>query len=208
MGIKPNLGPIFTYDVTDHPDERFVSRDPELMMALATLSKGNVQLGDNPENTDIDLVSTCCNINGEIIGPEKSIGPLSSFYHTEQDAGSDQMVWRTFSLFENLQSDIILTYATESESIISIDDLVAGNNIYYSPKLRQCFSYDANLTIPSTNSIGEKLQLWYTSLSEDGVAVLGDISKIVPLSSNRFESISYNKDSLRIVFSYGFCVGS
>ena len=77
MGIRPNLGPIFTYAVTDHPDERVVPRDPELMMALATLSRGNVQLGDNPENTNIDLVSTCCNINGEIIGPEKSIGPLS-----------------------------------------------------------------------------------------------------------------------------------
>ena len=77
MGIKPNLGPIFTYDVIDHPDERFVSRDPELMIALATLSRGNVQLGDNPENTNFDLITSCCNINGEIIGPDKSIGPLS-----------------------------------------------------------------------------------------------------------------------------------
>ena len=77
MGIKPNLGPVFSYDVTNHPDERFVSRDPQLMIALATLSRGNVQLGDNPENTNIDIIAPCCNINGEIITPDKSIGPLS-----------------------------------------------------------------------------------------------------------------------------------
>ena len=77
MGIKPNLGPIFRYDIIEHPDGRFVSGDPELMLALATLLRGNVQFGDNPENTNFDLISPCCNINGEIINPDKAIGPLS-----------------------------------------------------------------------------------------------------------------------------------
>ena len=114
------------------------------------------------------------------------------------------MVWRTFSSVDDLQSDIILSHATVSESIISSDELIAGNNIYFSPKLRQCYGYDSELTIPSSSSIDEKLQLWYTTLSRDGVAVIGDISKIVPLSSKRFESIKYNEDSLRLVFRYAF----
>ena len=114
------------------------------------------------------------------------------------------MVWRTFSSVDDLQSDIILSHATDSESIISSDELIAGNNIYFSPKLRQCYGYDSELTIPSSSSIDEKLQLWYTTLSHDGVAMLGDISKIAPLSSKRFESVKYNEDSLRLVFRYVF----
>ena len=114
------------------------------------------------------------------------------------------MVWRTFSSVDDLQSDIILSYATDSESIISSNELIAGNNIYFSPKLRQCYGYDSELTIPSSNSIDEKLQLWYTTLSRDGVAVLGDISKIVPLSSKRFKSVQYNEGSLRLVFRHAF----
>ena len=114
------------------------------------------------------------------------------------------MVWRTFSSVDDLKSDIILSYATDSESIISSNELIAGNNIYFSPKLRQCYGYDSELTIPSSNSIDEKLQLWYTTLSRDGVAVLGDISKIVPLSSKRFKSVQYKEDSLRLVFRHAF----
>ena len=128
--------------------------------------------------------------------------PLKSFYHAEQEANSEQMVWRTISSLEGLQSDILLTYATRSESIISSDELVTGNNIYYSSKLHKCLAYDSTLTIPSSSSIEGNLQLWYTALASDGVAVLGDISKIVPLSSKRFESIQYNADSLRFVFRH------
>ena len=116
------------------------------------------------------------------------------------------MVWRTFSSFDDLRSDIILSYATDSASEISSDELVPENNIYFSPKLRQCYSYDSTVTIPSSNSIDEKLQLWYTSLAQGDVAVLGDISKIVPLSAKRFESIRYNEDSLRKVFQSLLCV--
>ena len=128
------------------------------------------------------------------------------FYHAEQKANSEEMLWRTFSSVGDLKSDIILSYATDSESIISSNELIAGNNIYFSPKLRQCYGYKSELTIPSSNSIDEKLQLWYTTLSRDGVAVLGDISKIVPLSSKRFESVQYNEDSLRLVFRRAFYV--
>lgn len=112
------------------------------------------------------------------------------------------MVWRTFSSIDDLQSDIILSYATDSESIIPSDELIAENNVYFSPKLRRCYSYGSTLTIPSSNSLDEKLQLWYTTSSRDEVAALGDISKIVPLSSKRFETIQYNEDSIRLVFRY------
>ena len=106
------------------------------------------------------------------------------------------MVWRTFSSIDDLQSDIILSYATDSESIIPSDELIAENNVYFSPKLRQCYYYGSTLWIPSSNSLDEKLQLWYTTTYiHMEVAVLGDISKIVPLSSKRFETIQYNEDS-------------
>ena len=114
------------------------------------------------------------------------------------------MVWRTFSSVDDLESDIILSYATDSESIITSDELITGNDVYFSPKLRQCYNYDTTLTIPSSKSIDQKLQLWYTTSSRDGVAVLGDISKIVPLSSKRFESIHHNEDSIRLVFRHVF----
>ena len=114
------------------------------------------------------------------------------------------MVWRTFSSVDDLESDIILSYATDSESIITSDELITGNDVYFSPNLRQCYDYDTTLTIPSSKSIDQKLQLWYTTSSRDGVAVLGDISKIVPLSSKRFESIQHNEDSIRLVFRHAF----
>ena len=181
-------------------------------VALATMSMGPVQFGDDLDEmstSDWKILQKCCSSDGTILRPDQPLG-----YHDVQLSSGDALFndparvnYQTYSSVELinvperevLYQNIFLHKDTVTSDYES-ESLKGRPNVVFKPFLGECEwniekvhlepAFELKMTFATTS--------WSTKQGQ--IAFFGDLSKIVPLSSDRIKSVEYveSKQLIRV----------
>lgn len=172
---------------------------PELI--LDTLSAGPVGVGDPMDQIDASNLKMAMRADSVILKPDVSIVPVDATYLSDSLDQEAPMVAATHS------GDEVEVFAyprkkNEKQVRVSLDELGIHDSAYVFDWIRH-----TGQKIPVGGSFIMSFSGGWSydvvaPIHSDGIGLLGDISKIVPLASKRFPLISYNQgDLIKVTFA-------
>ena len=118
LGVLPDLGPIISYRNED-------GIDPAFKIAVATLSMGNINVGDDLIKTNWAELQRCCSLDGIILRPDSPLSFFPSDFGFKQslaDASMENIKLKSGIITEisgatvnEFQTNIILAYKLNQE---------------------------------------------------------------------------------------------
>ena len=172
--------------------------NPSLQAAVATLSTGPVAVGDKPENLDADVILRSCRGDGLILSPSKPLTAVDRYFLSD----TPTEIWTSHARISNFTFGIIfmsdiLTPLNLTAKEINLESAFVSDVIFW----RITFPPEYRFTvinyldkIPLPHCVGDnEFCLYFTSplleVGNDRVAVLGDLTKWVPMSPARITKL-------------------
>eukprot|EP01064_Diplonema_japonicum_P022867 TRINITY_DN330_c17_g1_i1.p1 TRINITY_DN330_c17_g1~~TRINITY_DN330_c17_g1_i1.p1 ORF type:complete len:753 (+),score=190.36 TRINITY_DN330_c17_g1_i1:65-2323(+) len=179
--------------------------------AVATLSNGPVTPGDGMQYMNKSMIMRACSEDGTLLRPARPITYLDSYiYKRAGGAGPDGHVWSTYTTVSEQRYEIVLSMVTTdyqlkpSELTLDRKTGVTAAGVYYT---RDTKSF-TGLVVAPLNLAGSGIPLtppqsendfhltYVAPLQSNGWALLGELSKWVPVSSQRVTSVAVNGDNI------------
>ncbi|MGA8940454.1 MAG: hypothetical protein WB439_14920 [Acidobacteriaceae bacterium] len=169
-------------------------------LVVATLSAGPVGTGDSLGTIDADNLKRAVRADSVILKPDTPLTPIDAMYLADASGDSGAkgpMIAITQSNFGSVAETYVFSYprvgngATDNHtSQVPLSELGISKSVYvWNWKLQK------GSVIPAGGSLGLQYSDGWgyevlAPISEGGIALLGDVSKIVPLARKRFPSVS------------------
>eukprot|EP00055_Hartaetosiga_balthica_P010247 m.43186 g.43186 ORF g.43186 m.43186 type:complete len:767 (+) comp7096_c0_seq2:66-2366(+) len=186
---------------------------------VSTLSAGPVTPGDGIEYQNKDIIMRSCRKDGVLLQPDRPAVTIDTSAKAEafNDSflGPMGKVWITYSTASGMRFDHLFVSISETPCPFSQRNITLGLNtprsddlVVYSVDTETMSTSslvvqplsDANPLLIPRNANAQEVLLYHTSpVLSNGFAVLGDISKIVPTSPKRIETISVTQTSTQVV---------
>jgi hypothetical protein len=166
----------------------FMSRElPQLI--LATLSAGPVGVGDALGQIDASNLKKAMRADSVLLKPDMPLEPIDASFVADAESSSAPMVAATRSGDETE----VFAYAradAQERATVSLRELGIRGPAYEWDWIRQAGRpVPAGGTFPMVFENGWAYAV-VTPVSKEGVAILGDTSKIVPLARERFSTVA------------------
>jgi hypothetical protein len=179
----------------------FMSRElPQLI--LATLSAGPVGVGDALGQIDASNLKKAMRADSVLLKPDVPVEPIDASFVADAESSSAPMVAATHSgdqteVFAYARAD------SQEQASVSLRELGIQGPAYEWDWVRQVGRpIAAGGTFPMVFENGWAYAV-VTPVSRDGVGILGDTSKIVPLARARFSTVADSVNTLMIAYAPG-----
>ena len=133
LGVLPDFGPVISYRTED-------GIDPAFKISVATLSMGNLNIGDDLIKTNWAAVQRCCSLDGVILRPDSPVSFLSSEFGFEksfEDRQIENIKLKSVTATKisgasvnEYQTNILLSYKVDQEIASAIFWLLS---MYHKP---------------------------------------------------------------------------
>ncbi|PVD22557.1 hypothetical protein C0Q70_18373 [Pomacea canaliculata] len=204
MGLAPFKDTFWT--TTVQPGNPYGGTEPHnlLQLAVAVFSTGPVGPSDMVGGTDVPLLQRCCNAEGLILKPSKPATAIDDQIYTSafgSSSGVNGDVWTTFTAISNIFFGII--FAPDITGSYSLTPEAAGFGQILTSKVFSAnnvsdmadFRSDKPLVISGCNR--SEPCIYYVApvlkLSPPTL-LLGELTKLVPVSPQRVTSITVGAD--------------
>lgn len=192
----------------------FTEPNPELQAAVSLLSAAQVAVGDAIGYTNVSLVMRTCTNDGRLLRVKRPALPIDATFRFAQPAQGE--VWHTFAAISGRQAGTDhTTHYVFSANLSDPFRFVPQNDFIDGPVAAQYAVYDAvepssaltptmlpqsgNLSLqacPARGSVAP-FHLYVLAPVLDGSwALLGDTSKLVPVTPVRFQQLASSASSL------------
>lgn len=179
----------------------FMSRElPQLI--LSTLSAGPVGVGDALGQIDASNLKRAVRADAVLLKPDVPLQPIDASFIADAEGSSAPMVAATHSgdeteVFAYSRAD------SQKQASVSLRDLGIQGPAYAWDWVRRVGRLvPAGGTLPLVFESGWAYAV-VTPLSKEGVGILGDTSKIVPLARERFSTVAESANTLTITYAPG-----
>jgi hypothetical protein len=186
---------------------------PDMQAAISTFSTGPVTPSDGIGYSNVELINRSIRQDGLILKPNRPAVSLDStyVYRAIKANGPDGFVAHTYSMLLKATSSIEtfwhIFYAIDlttnydlypSEAYISdsSENYIAVKYIggSYKVDLSSAQIWNTTSPLPLVSRNEADFQVWYASpVLSNGMSVIGDISKWVPMSSQRYYLFDYTE---------------
>jgi hypothetical protein len=186
-------------------DVFFSNELPNLI--LSTLSAGPVGVGDALGETNVHNLAAAVRVDGLLVKPDSPLLPINSMYASDALNKSAPMVAMSQSIFGNQGAHYVFAYArSESQEGVTVplSDLETSGPV---------FAYDwvthSGELIPNGGSLRMKFTAGWnyqilSPVNSQGLALLGDTEKIVPLGKQRIATLDdHGTLTVTIKFAHG-----
>lgn len=199
LGVRPSVGPIRVRAKKGEVDLTLAN------VAVATMSMGPVQFGDDlsaMEPKDWKKLTMCCSADGTVLRPSAALGfhdnQLSTVneYVTVYNAHSSVKLIGVDSLGDELFGTTFLIEESREPQSYASDTLTGIPNVYTTADDKCTFSDTIKMPLAFTPALYSATRAW--PYSGGRVAFFGDLSKIVPLSPQRIESVKFDGEKILI----------
>ena len=173
---------------------------PQLI--LATLSAGPVGVGDALGQIDASNLKKAMRADSVLLKPDVPVEPIDASFVADAESSSAPMVAATHSgdqteVFAYARAD------SQEQASVSLRELGIQGPAYEWDWVRQVGRpIAAGGTFPMVFENGWAYAV-VTPVSRDGVGILGDTSKIVPLARARFSTVADSVNTLMIAYAPG-----
>ncbi|CAG5108707.1 Oidioi.mRNA.OKI2018_I69.chr1.g3918.t1.cds [Oikopleura dioica] len=186
LGLRPMTGPILSGEYDGLNNYQYQKIDAEFQIAAVTLSTGPVRFGDQKGKFKWAILSKCCRNDGVILKPDVPAAPmdadLAGIGSKENGLGKGTEIPSLQGADENTEFYYIRSQPTR------------GNKCSYT-------SSDATFTFTPQSNYSLTTFAEITLLNDRKFAFLGDFSKIVGISKQRFEKFVSNNNAGKFTFS-------
>lgn len=165
-------------------------------LVVATLSAGSVGTGDSLGAIDADHLRRAVRADSVILKPDTPLIPLDAMYlddASEGQSAQSPMVASTKSNFGNVAETYVFSYpraADQTTAQVQLSELGISKPVYawnWRTQTGALIPADGSLTLHDTDGWDYEV---LARVSREGIALLGDVSKIVPLARKRFSSVT------------------
>eukprot|EP01064_Diplonema_japonicum_P018967 TRINITY_DN2766_c0_g1_i1.p1 TRINITY_DN2766_c0_g1~~TRINITY_DN2766_c0_g1_i1.p1 ORF type:complete len:748 (+),score=157.49 TRINITY_DN2766_c0_g1_i1:51-2294(+) len=182
--------------------------------AVATLSTGPVTPGDGMQYMNKSMIMRSCSADGTLLKPARPITFLDSYiYKRGGGNGPEGHVWSTYSTIGTARYDIIFSMVTADYKLkpseLTLDRVagVPGKAVCYSRDTKSFTGLVVMPLDPASGTIPLKppqtsndFDLSYVApVNANGWALLGELSKWVPVSAQRVTSVNPKNGDLEVV---------
>jgi hypothetical protein len=173
-------------------------------LVLATLSAGPVGVGDALGHIDAANLKRVMRADSVILKPDTPIRPIDATYLADASDARSPMVALTRTDFGPASEYYLIAYprsGNASSTTVSLDDLGIHGAVYawnWQDQSGKTIPAGGSITVPFTSGWGYEV---LAPINKNGIALLGDTSKIVPLARKRFASVT-NNGAVNAVFSF------
>jgi hypothetical protein len=173
-------------------------------LVLATLSAGPVGVGDALGHIDAANLKRVMRADSVILKPDTPIRPIDATYLADASDARSPMVALTRTDFGPASEYYLIAYprsGSASSTTVSLDDLGIHGAVYawnWQDQSGKTIPAGGSITVPFTSGWGYEV---LAPINKNGIALLGDTSKIVPLARKRFASVT-NNGAVNAVFSF------
>lgn len=176
-------------------------------MTLAVLSAGPVGTGDAIGAEDDSNIRSATRYDGVIVKPDRPLVPIDETYMNEALKNGKPFIGATFTEHGDYRANYIFAFPRAKDSrsfhFRSFDYRITRRSVLYNFATREIRYFDSGdeMDLPlSPEGYGYYMTV---PVSKTGVALLGDVSKIVPTGKQRIESIQDRADGLRVRVRFG-----
>ncbi|CBY13350.1 unnamed protein product [Oikopleura dioica] len=221
-------GPVLSGNYEALNNFQYKKVNAEFQIAAATLSMGPVRFGDQKGNFNWMILSKCCRNDGVILKPDVPAAPidadLAGLGNRQSGLGKGEEIrWQTYAEIEMeffddsdtendlLTNNYVLLHKTSTEFALPLATLRGANahSEFYYIQSQPVIVSDACFEKKSSDTILFAPQPEYslytfaeiTLLKNKKFAFIGDISKIVGISSQRFKKFVNNNNGGSFTFS-------
>lgn len=195
--------------------------NPELQAAVATLSAGPVTINDGADLTNASLVAMSCRSDGMILKPARPATALdqtlreAAFSPSSGPWNQRSEVWGTYSEVSGLRWLHVLAADLQASVDISLAELSQSTLPPESPEITgswigfttahgggtfEAWHLDASGSINlSPRSLPDFQVIHVAPVMSNGWAMLGDLSKWVPTSAQRFFAVTAQDDHVLLL---------
>lgn len=173
-------------------------------LVLATLSAGPVGVGDALGHIDAANLKRVMRADSVILKPDTPIRPIDATYLADASDARSPMVALTRTDFGPASEYYLIAYprsGSASSTTVSLDDLGIHGAVYawnWQDQSGKTIPAGGSITVPFTSGWGYEV---LTPINKNGIAFLGDTTKIVPLARKRFASVT-NNGAVNAVLSF------
>ncbi|CAG0889291.1 unnamed protein product [Cyprideis torosa] len=184
---------------------------PDMHLVISVLSAGPVAPGDRIGEFDRSLIMKSCNSDGLLLKPDKPATAIdSSFWYRAygNGTGPNGEVWSTYVAYPELNNryEILFVGQLRDPYVISRQELnlPEGEDLYYCvfpTEVCAKFSAEVNtLTLNTTDAVNFYVVYFpvYFDFNQQRVFILGELSKVVPLSRQRLVGLTRTAEALEI----------
>ena len=246
IGLAPSKDGIYT--TTKQPggsQGSFVERRPELEILVATMSTGPVQIADGIGYSNRSLIMRSCAEDGLLLKPSKAMTAMDfslleeAFNGTRGSFPNRSEIWGTHS---HIGSEVwfhVLAADLQQALFLKLSDVLTHKGpsqeeeliylAYSLPPLQfqinelkviplSARDAGAGFSLEVKDSIRD-FELWhFAGVLDNGISILGELSKWVPVSPHRIKQISYDASQVvvvvrgseneHVVFYFAVCDGN
>jgi len=206
LGMVPFKDNFWSIGVQPNNPYNLIEPNPELQAIVSVLSTGPVSFGDAIGYTNISLILSTCRSDGMILKPDK---PATVIDKTFLSNGPKGDLWDTFTAFGAYRWHYILVPdLNQPYSLYPVDIESAFPGVVYkfnNSNIIQNFNDNTTLNLPV---IIRNITTGYTPFNyfniapifeENGLVLLGEVSKIVPVSHQRLSNLNVTSSGFEVL---------
>ncbi|XP_071834017.1 uncharacterized protein [Apostichopus japonicus] len=187
-------------------------KHPHLQTVVSALSTGPVGPSDKIGYSNVSLINRTCNSDGVLLMPSRPAMMIdASILNMALGVGMiSGQIWSTYSNISGHMFGTILSINTgKAVQLVPSDaDLEMPNPSFAfmdgSPEL---VKFDSNNSLTVGPSSDDGYQLWHASpgipFMNDTYVLMGEMTKIVPVSPNRVQSLMVSKTAIQMTIMVG-----
>ena len=205
LGVAPFKDTFWTVPVESGNPYNGSEPSPEIQAAIATLSTGPVYPGDKLGYTNVALLAMSHRADGLLLKPDRPAFTLDSSYVERvwgAAAGPDaRQITHTYSAINERRWHVLLVAEESHGYQLQLSQIGAAaseryvtyslhNGTFSLPQLGEWTSSSPLTLEPQTRSTKTFSTFWAAPVLSNGLAVLGDVSKWVPMSAQRIVAMT------------------
>ena len=205
LGVAPFKDTFWTTNLQPGNPYNGTEPSPALQAAIATLSTGPVYPGDKVGYSNTALLAMSHRSDGLLLKPDRPAFSLDSSYVARVwglEAGPDaRQITHTYSAINNHRWHVLLVAEEAHGYQLQLSDIGAAadeqfvtyylhNQTLSLPALSEWTSASPLPLEPQTRSTASFSTFWAAPVLSNGLAVLGDVSRWVPMSAQRIVSMT------------------